>query len=330
MKRFGLLFIAAVTSLNLYAQTTDATVVYIEQFKQVAIDEMIRTGVPASITLAQGILESNSGQCPLVQQSNNHFGIKCKSDWSGDVVYHDDDIKHECFRRYNTATDSYRDHSDFLKNRPNYTFLFDIDPADYTDWAYGLKKAGYATNPVYAQTIITTIEKYNLEQYTDAALLQSNQLNLTAAPVKMNDEYAFEAPQKIVSSNNKIVKNDVAFNYPEGVFEINDTKVIYAKKGTSLFALASNYDISYKKLLNYNDFDNVDILDNSTLIYLERKQKRGAKDYHVALPNEDLHDIAQEEGIQLESLLAYNNLQKNIQPKAGDKILLHGESRKLF
>ncbi len=334
MKKSGLLFIAAVLWLNMHAQISDVTLAYINQYKQVAINEMIRTGVPAAITLAQGILESNSGQCPLVQQSNNHFGIKCKSDWSGEVVYHDDDRKSECFRRYNTAEDSYRDHSDFLKNRPNYTFLFDINATDYADWAYGLKSAGYATNPSYAQSVITTIEKYDLEQYTDIALQQNNEITVASGPLNTQDKYAFESPAKIndvkAASQVSNQQSDKAINYPDGVFQINQTNVLYAKAGSSLFAIASKFAIPYKKLLGYNDLGNVDILNQSTLIYLEKKPKHGSRDYHVAMPNEDMHDIAQEEGVQLQSLLAYNNLQKNNQPKAGDKILLHGESRKLF
>lgn len=334
MKKTALFFIAAVLWLHMHAQINDVTLAYINQYKQIAINEMIRTGVPASITLAQGILESNSGQCPLTQQSNNHFGIKCKSDWAGNIVYHDDDIKHECFRRYNSAEDSYRDHSDFLKNRPNYSFLFDIEATDYEDWAYGLKKAGYATNPSYAQSVITTIEKYNLEQYTDIALQQNNEITVAAAPVKTQEDYAFEPSAQIKEANiiSKVSgqQDDKAINYPDGVFQINQTNVLYAKAGSSLFAIASKFAIPYKKLLSYNDLDYVDILDQSTLIYLEKKPKHGAKDFHVAMSNENMHDIAQEEGIQLESLLAYNNIQKNNQPKAGDKILLRGENRKLF
>ncbi len=330
MKKLVLLIFAAAVWFNVQSQTNEAVTSYINQYRQLAIDEMIRTGVPASITLAQGILESNAGQCPLTQESNNHFGIKCKDDWTGDVVYHDDDKRGECFRRYNSAEDSYHDHSDFLKNRSNYSALFDIDVTDYKDWAYGLKSAGYATNPVYAQALITTIEKYNLEDATDLALLQSNQVNIAAAPIKIENEYAFENPFKITADNKVSQQDNSSANYPNGIFSINDTKVIYAKEGTSLFAMASKYNISFKKLLAYNDLDNVDILGESTLIYLEKKPKRGTKDFHVALPNEDLHDIAQEEGIQLGSLLTYNNLQKNKAPKAGDKILLRGESRKLF
>src|SRR6478735_3380099 len=154
MKKLLVLFFTAVICLSVKAQNNDAVATYINQYKQLAIDEMIRTGVPASITLAQGILESNCGRSSLTQQSNNHFGIKCKTDWSGSYVFHDDDVRHECFRSYSCAEDSYRDHSNFLKNRPNYASLFSIDVTDYTAWAYGLKKAGYATNPVYAQSLI--------------------------------------------------------------------------------------------------------------------------------------------------------------------------------
>lgn len=331
MKKILVLFFVA-GWFGTKAQNNDAVTTYIQQYKQLAIDEMIRSGVPASITLAQGILESNSGQCQLVQASNNHFGIKCKNDWTGDIVYHDDDVKHECFRSYSTAEDSYRDHSDFLRSHGNYASLFDLDATDYADWAYGLKAAGYATNPVYATSLINTIEKYNLQDVTLAALKQSKQVDIAAAPFKLQEQLAFESPDKIVSqsaNSNESIQNNIAV-YPEGIFTINQTKVIYAKAGTSLFALANKYNMAYGKLLGYNDLNNVDILRQATLIYLEKKPRRGAKDFHIALPNEDLHDIAQEEGVQLSSLLAYNNIPKNNQPKAGDKILLRTEGRKLF
>jgi len=329
MKKLLVLFFAAAT-ISTKAQNNEAVTAYIIQYKQLAIDEMIRTGVPAAITLAQGILESNAGQCSLTQESNNHFGIKCKSDWAGDFVYHDDDIKHECFRSYSSAEDSYRDHSDFLRNRPNYASLFNLDITDYTSWAYGLKAAGYATNPAYATSLITTIEKYNLEDITLAALQQNKQMTIASAPVKLQEEYAFENPSKVVSQSKTSIEAEKTAIYPEGIFTINDTKVIYAKAGTSLFALANKFNMAYGKLLGYNEIDNVDILREAALIYLEKKPKRGSKDYHIALPNENLHDIAQEEGVQLQSLLAFNNYQKNSQLKAGDKIILRTESRKLF
>jgi hypothetical protein len=327
MKKLLVLFFAAAT-ISAKAQNNEAVNAYIAQYKQLAIDEMIRTGVPASITLAQGILESNAGQCQLTEESNNHFGIKCKSDWVGDYVFHDDDVKHECFRSYTCAEASYRDHSDFLKTRPNYAPLFDLDITDYRGWAYGLKAAGYATNPVYAASLIATIERYNLEDITVAGLQQSNQVIIAAAPAKMQEEYAFENTAKLVA--NKTTASQEKVMYPEGIFSINQTKVVYAKAGTSLLALANKYNIAYGKLLAFNDLEGGDILRESTLIYVEKKPKRGSKDYHITQPNEDLHDIAQEEGVQLQSILAYNNYQKTNQPKAGDKIILRTDSRKLF
>jgi flagellum-specific peptidoglycan hydrolase FlgJ len=143
---------------------------YVNTYKELAIAEMLRTGVPAAIKLAQGILESQSGESDLAKTSNNHFGIKCKTEWTGARTYHDDDEKAECFRVYATVEESYRDHSDFLKNRPYYADLFKLDPTDYEGWAYGLKKAGYATSPTYPQQLLKVINDYNLQQYSLEAL----------------------------------------------------------------------------------------------------------------------------------------------------------------
>src|SRR5574337_521719 len=171
MKKHRLLFtflFASVSNL-IFAQPSDVVQKYIDTYKNIAIAEEIRTGVPAAITLAQGIHETGAGTSDLVLASNNHFGIKCNG-WTGQTISHDDDAKGECFRKYDSPIDSYKDHSDFLKNRSYYTSLFKLDPTDYKGWAYGLKRAGYATNPKYAQILIKLIEDYNLEQYTDLAL----------------------------------------------------------------------------------------------------------------------------------------------------------------
>ncbi|MGN6215291.1 glycoside hydrolase family 73 protein [Parafilimonas sp.] len=332
MKKLLLVLFFAGIIVSLKAQNNEAVAAYIQQYRQLAIDEMIRTGVPASITLAQGILESNAGQSNLTAQSNNHFGIKCKTDWTGNYVYHDDDVKHECFRSYSCAEDSYRDHSDFLKTRPNYASLFNLDATDYKSWAYGLKAAGYATNPVYAISLINTIEKYGLEDVTIAGLQQNHQVTIAAAPFKMQEDLAFNAVSITTSANDEIEadKTEKTAKYPEGVFSINQTKVIYANAGASLLAIAKKYNIAYGKLLAFNDLDNGDILRTSMLVYIERKPKRGSKDYHIALPNENLFDVAQDEGIQLQSLLAYNKLPKDIRLKAGDKIILRTQGKKLF
>jgi len=172
----------------LKAQKT-ATLIYIDQYKDIAIKEMKRTGIPASITLAQGILESNSGQSNLAYNYKNHFGIKCKSDWQGETTYQDDDAKQECFRVYPTAVRSYIDHSDFLKSRPNYANLFELDPVDDSAWAYGLKKAGYATAPDYPKKLLKIINDFELSQYNFPELEKEDSIESTPvlAPTINND-----------------------------------------------------------------------------------------------------------------------------------------------
>jgi flagellum-specific peptidoglycan hydrolase FlgJ len=161
---------------------------YIDTYKNIAIEEMKRTGVPASITLAQGIHESGAGNSRLAAASNNHFGIKCKSNWKGETVKHDDDEKNECFRKYTSVADSYKDHSDFLKNSGRYAFLFELDPQDYAAWANGLKKAGYATNPKYPQVLIKLIEDYGLQEYTSLALTSPKEAPASIVPAVVSTE----------------------------------------------------------------------------------------------------------------------------------------------
>ena len=158
-------FLFLVIGTQIAQAQSESTVVYIEQYKKIAVQEMKRTGIPASITLAQGIVESNSGESNLAKKLNNHFGIKCKSDWKGETTFQDDDTKQECFRVYPNAAASFKDHSDFLKNRPNYAALFTLDPVDDSAWAYGLKKAGYATASDYPKKLLKIIDDYELSQY---------------------------------------------------------------------------------------------------------------------------------------------------------------------
>lgn len=357
MKKFLAVVAAFTIALGSKAQN-NAVANYINTYKELAINEMIRTGVPASITLAQGILETEAGQSDLVKQSNNHFGIKCKTEWTGAKVYHDDDAKAECFRSYASAEDSYRDHSDFLKTRPNYAFLFTLDPTDYQGWAKGLKKAGYATSNVYAQMLTKIIVDNNLQQYTLIAMqrqrnasqpvLASNNsaANTTASastaappvttyaqPAAGNRQTAAEngpggpsASQPISQPTIQVAQTTIQSpSYPSGVFDINHTRVIYAAEGTSLFAVANYYNLSYKKLLDFNELDKTDILASGQLIFLERKPKKGATDIHVTAPGETIELIAQREGVRLESLLAYNHLSKGQQPAPGEKIYLRSK-----
>ena len=332
MKKIFLFVIGAAGCIYGRSQTDDAVQTYINTYKELAISEEIRTGVPAAITLAQGLLETQAGQSDLVKASNNHFGIKCKSDWTGATVYHDDDAKGECFRSYNNAEDSYHDHSDFLKTRPNYAFLFQLDPTDYEGWAKGLKKAGYATSNVYSQTLIKLIVTNHLQDYTLLAIQREQNGNIqpllaantTAAD---NTEAAYAVPPPVpakpvtVTAAQTTIEAPTAL-YPSGVFEINQTKVVFVKAGTSLFALASNYKIAYPKLLEFNDMQEKDILDKSSLIFLAKKQKKGSSPYHVVLAGETLHDIAQAEGMRMESLTEYNHLSENDVLETGSKVYL--------
>jgi LysM repeat protein len=311
------------------AQPGSDIIDYINNYKKLAMDEMVRTGIPASITLAQGIHETYAGKSELVLKSNNHFGIKCKDYWTGKKVYHDDDARGECFRKYDDPALSYRDHSDFLKAGERYAPLFKLDPEDYKSWAYGLKKAGYATNPKYAPILIKLIEDYNLEQYTEIAI---GKIPPEAEVIAVNPKPANEAPADIsafVKQQDPLLEiaPPPVINYPSGEFSINNTKVIYAKQGTSLLAIAQEYEIPLSKLLEYNDMNDEEVLTKNQLIYLQRKRRTGNAEVHIVANGETLHDISQAEAIRLENLLEYNKLQKSVQPAVGEKLYLQAMSR---
>lgn len=345
MKKLVLLLLNYCIVSAVVAQNNQAVLDYIEQYKNIAMEEMQRTGVPAAITLAQGINESQAGQSTLAVETNNHFGIKCKLDWTGAVFYYDDDAKDECFRSYPCVEDSYRDHSDFLATRPNYVSLFTLDPLDYKAWCYGLKRAGYATSSSYATALIKTIEVYNLQQYSELALNKAQTENNNLVNVdennnsgqddvkqaEENETVANETTAEETTASVETImanKQQTVSSYPTGIFSINNTRVLYAKAGESLFAIAVNNNIAYKKLLEFNELNNEDILQQNMLIYLERKPKRGATFYHVADSDESLKDISQTEGVQLQSILEYNNIPAYKKPAAGQKIYLQQQITK--
>ncbi|HEU4472383.1 MAG TPA: glucosaminidase domain-containing protein [Flavisolibacter sp.] len=304
----------------LFAQSSETIKNYIATYKDIAIEEMLRTGVPASITLAQGIHETGAGTSLLVKKSNNHFGIKCKSDWKGASVSHDDDARGECFRKYDDPMQSYKDHSDFLKYRPHYASLFKLDPTDYESWAYGLKKAGYATNPKYPQILIKLIKDYNLQEYTlialngrpagNDAVWTSNTSNESAQEAKVTEAVVVE-PQPMP-----------VLNYPSGIFKINDTRVLLVAKGTAFLRIAEDNDVALSRLFEFNDMKPADIAGADMLIFLQRKRKTGANEFHVVLQGETLHSIAQAEGIRLENLLELNLLGRDMQPAPGERLYL--------
>lgn len=320
------------------AQMSADVISYINTYKALSMAEMQRSGIPASIILAQGIHESQAGNSDLVKKSNNHFGIKCKDEWKGATVYHDDDSRGECFRSYPTAADSYRDHSDFLRGGARYAFLFKLDPTDYEGWAYGLRKAGYATNIRYSQILIKYIKDYNLEQYTLIAMGKmdaADEVVLTAPGAPASGSIAGGSSQG--KGDNSFlplpgqqqvatVNGQTETTYPQAEFLINKTRVIYAKAGISLLSVANQYELPLSRLLEFNDMKEQDVLDKDQLLFLQRKRRAGATEFHIVREGESLYDICQAEGVRYQDLLEMNQLGPGAQPAIGEKIYLQSSA----
>lgn len=325
-KKKGLIWAGLMVAvLRVPAQISANGVIYVNTYKALAMAEMERSGIPASITLAQGLHESEAGTSELVKNSNNHFGIKCKEDWKGEVVYHDDDSRGECFRSYATAADSYRDHSDFLKRSTRYAFLFGLDPTNYEGWAYGLRKAGYATNIRYSQILIKLIKDYGLQQYT---LIAMGKMRASGEVVLTMPGLAPAAAVGTagVTGDSGVVVKVPEVSYPEGEFSINRTKVIYVAAGVSLLSVAGRYEIPLGRLLDFNDLKEEDVLTRGQLIFLQRKRRTGSIEFHVVREGEDLYSIAQSEGVRLQDLLEMNQLTPGVRPAAGERIYLQGSA----
>ncbi|MFA5418570.1 MAG: glucosaminidase domain-containing protein [Bacteroidales bacterium] len=286
---------------------------YIDTYRDVAIKKMHEYGIPASITLAQGILESGSGNSRLAQKANNHFGIKCHKEWTGKTYHMDDDEKHECFRKYKHPEDSYRDHSLFLTQRGRYSFLFEIKITDYKAWAKGLKKAGYATNPKYPELLIRIIEKYNLSQYDN-----KNYQKTVEKPVKVSSK------KEIVPMKVDQFKKDE--RYPSGrqLFSNNGKKLLIAVKGDTFNNLAKEFGIYTWQLYKYNDLGKDYVLKVGDIIYLEKKKRKADKQHpaHEVKLGETIHSISQLYGVRESRIYKMNNLPEGIQVSAGKVLKL--------
>lgn len=219
---------------------------YIERFKSISISEMNLYGIPSSITIAQGLLESGNGNGSLAREANNHFGIKCNSDWKGKTILKDDDIKDDCFRVYNSPEESYRDHSEYLK-RKRYSALFELDKNDYKGWAYGLKQAGYATNPQYAELLISIIDRYQLYQYDK----KENPIEKIKREDKVLTEITKEIPQEALKAE---AKAPVAM------------KIYEVKAGDTLYAVSQRFNISTADLKILNNIQGEDLKPGQLLL----------------------------------------------------------------
>lgn len=301
--RYFLLLLALCARISgAYAQKPQNTAyqLYINQFKDLAIEQMQRYRIPASITLAQGLFESRAGQSRLATVGNNHFGIKCHG-WTGRSINADDDALGECFRAYDNAKQSYEDHSKFLRNNQRYATLFQLGPTDYRGWARGLKACGYATNPRYADNIINIIERYRLDQYDHAKEYDHF----------MADKYnAKEHPYS-----------------PTGLHPItkcNKNYYIVARNGDTFRSLEKETGISRRKLAKYNERDKNDALQAGDIIYLQKKQKKASKAFknkpHTVKAGESMYSIAQTYGIRLKSLYKMNHMSPDDSIVAGQQL----------
>ena len=272
---------------------------YFDQYKDIAIEQMLKHHIPASITLAQGVFESGAGKSELARRANNHFGIKCHG-WTGRTSYHDDDMSNECFRAYDSAYDSFEDHSLFLVNGRRYQSLFDLKETDYKGWAKGLKAAGYATNPQYANKLIEIIQLYKLSEYD-----------------KAKDYDKFMAAH---------TKDHVAGGMAHPINFYNKNYYVLARRGDTFRTIADEMGTSYRKLAKYNERDKNDQLEEGEIVWLMKKRTKAPKDYkgrlHYVRSGESMYSIAQKYGIRLKNLYKMNHLSPDYQIRVGDGLRL--------
>ncbi|MDG4945515.1 glucosaminidase domain-containing protein [Weeksellaceae bacterium KMM 9713] len=335
-KLFLVLLILGVT---IQAQS-DREVEYVQKHAYLAVEEMEIYQIPASITLAQGILETGGGQSRLAEQAKNHFGIKCKKEWTGETITHDDDAIGECFRKYNSVQESYRDHSKFLAERPFYRKLFDLKLTDYKGWAHGLKKAGYATNPRYGYILISKIENLNLQEFdkigktdvydklvslygpVDRKLvdpLYKEEVMVAATPepkkkpvVSEPKTKTMEVPKREISPRARVKRHPIGKEY------------IVVNQGETLSQIAKTYETEVDKLMKYNELDRPEDLRSDQYLFFAKKRNRGAKKYYKVQSGENMYVISQKTGIKLKQLLRRNRVDESYKPAIGETLYLRG------
>ena len=285
-----------------FAQSLNKVELYIQKYKDLAVEHMVEYSIPASITLAQGILESGSGESDLAVESNNHFGIKCHRDWEGDRSYYDDDEENECFRKYKSASESYLDHSLFLKNKPRYSELFSLNITDYKGWAKGLKKAGYATDPNYANNLIRVIEKYYLYDFDK---------------LKKNKK---KKNEKILSKNSteKPVLKYLIETY-------NNVPYIISNSNDSYKSISDDFGIWVSELLKFNDINDSTLinLNQNQRIYIKPKRRSNSNpSFHVVTSGQTIWEISQLYAVKLSSIYKKNPLFIDREVRKGDIIYL--------
>lgn len=305
IKNISVFFFAILPVHFLFAQPSEYKMTrteYSEKYKDIAIKEMFKHGIPASITLAQGMLESDNGNSALAMYANNHFGIKCHNNWKGDTYIQDDDKKDECFRKYKTPEESFDDHSDFLKTRGRYIFLFELRRTDYKGWAEGLQEAGYATNRSYAKMLLEIIEDNKLFRY--------DRMQEISVEKKIRKK---AEPQIIKPANSSSRK----------VFLNNNIKYVVIQDGDTYYKIAREIDMRLWQLHNYNEAGKQTCLQTGDIVYLQPKRRHSRKEEsHLVRYGETMYYISQLYGIKMHHLYRLNNMRDGQDPAVGQKILL--------
>ncbi len=285
---------------------------YIKRYKALAIQHQAKYKIPASITLAQGLLESAAGDSYLAREGNNHFGIKCKETWNGGRIYHDDDAKDECFRKYKSVEDSYLDHSLFLSQRRYYISLFDLDIYDYKGWAHGLKRCGYATDKAYGHKLIRIIETYELYKYDKLQDVEKMHMKDDIYEIKIGKVPEYNRFEPAESK------------WRRRIYENNDIHYIVCREGDTYDMIAYDLQASTKRLAKYNETVKERKLKKGDIIYLQSKKKYAdkANEIHVVEEKESLYSISQKYGMKLKTLYKLNRLDDHYKPNPGDRLKL--------
>lgn len=286
---------------------------YIGKYAEDAVREMKRTGIPASITLAQGCLESSDGNSPLALEANNHFGIKC-ANWNGPGFYQDDDAPNECFRKYNSALESFDDHSEFLRSRPRYASLFELKSTDYKGWAHGLKHAGYATDPQYAHRLIKIIEDYNLQQYDSQVVPAAPVASTRPVPIVEQVKRTLNFHASTSSSETVSVFGD------REVMTNNGSRYIIARRGDNFKNLSEEFQLGYWQLPKYNELPMSAKLQEGQHVYISPKQRNASVKTYTVKEGDTIHSIAQDLGIKSKFIRKYNQLQADQRLATGQEL----------
>ncbi len=304
--RHILFFILSLSISICYGQNNRITrLEYIEKYNELAIKKMRKTGIPASITLAQACLESDNGNSWLAKEANNHFGIKCGKNWESEKVYKDDDNPNDCFRKYKNVFESYEDHSNYLITTKRYESLFQLSSTDYKGWAYGLKEAGYATNPQYAEMLIKIIEENQLYKLDEIISRKSSYQQQTNINKTASDEWSISANKREIRIN-------------------NDVKYIIIKEGDTYESIAKEFDLWVKEIYKYNDLTKDSVLREGQILYIQPKRNKAeaGKDKHIVKSGETLYYISQYYAVKLKKLRFRNNLMSDEDIKPSDVIYL--------